>query len=345
MAIREEDQRLHQTGERGRQRRGRLLIFGRPTLLWENAPTTEDFYRRMGFDEVHTLDVSAYEGATIIHDLNSEDLPAGLEGTFDEVVFGGTAEHVYNVGAVFRSAARLVKVGGVVVAGAPANNWLDHGFYQLCPTLKFDFFNQNGFELGTSKATLGLPGKIPLKRTIPLYPGEAGTLNFLPARVTHTLVATRLASSTWDRMPLQSLYQAKHSGTRNRWRFRASEPCDFCDGAKRIAPMLRISIAAAALAAQDGYVTFPFKHAKAPPSGQHRPFRSPVLVYEDGELLPWIVSDAGMLAERAGSFLHTRGMVSFTASDGTDPRMNGRAYEVAIPAKFDCLEPYPGSAI
>ena len=214
----------------------KLMIFGRPSLLWEGAPSPEEYYQALGYGEVHTLDVSDYEGATFIHDLNSERIPDGLEGQYDEINFGGTAEHIFNVGNVLRTAARLVKVGGVVACSAPANNWLDHGFYQICPTLKFDFFNQNDFELGFSEATIYLPGQSELLRVVPLFPGEAQRLNFIPARISHVLNAMRTSVSTWDRIPLQSIYQRKHAGYRPSWRFSASEPRDVIAGDVRIAP-------------------------------------------------------------------------------------------------------------
>ena len=45
-----------------------------------------------------------------------------------------------------------------------------------------------------------------------------------------------------------------------------------------------------------------------------------------------------MVAERHGSFTHFGRRVHLTASDGSDPRTNGRSYEVAFPAQ-DILMP------
>src|SRR5438045_2450542 len=48
------------------------------------------FFQMLGFSEVHSLDVSDYEGASEIFDLNSTLLPHHLEGAFDFVLDGGT---------------------------------------------------------------------------------------------------------------------------------------------------------------------------------------------------------------------------------------------------------------
>ncbi len=59
---------------------------------------------------------------------------------------------------------------------------------------------------------------------------------------------------------------------------------------------------------------------------------------ENGKPLDWIVADKAMVEERDGSFCHFGAFVRFTSSDGTDPRTNGRVYEVAIPKAFNGLE-------
>jgi hypothetical protein len=103
---------------------GKLMIFGRPTLMWEGAPSPEEYYRSFGFSEVHTLDVSDYQGATFVHDLNSPETPEQLKGQYQAVSMGGTAEHVFFVGNTLRCAAELLAIGGIVICSGPANNWL-----------------------------------------------------------------------------------------------------------------------------------------------------------------------------------------------------------------------------
>lgn len=340
------DQRRKGAPDRSGENRGKFLIFGRPSLTWEGAPSPEDYYRSaFGYSEVHSLDVSAYEGATFVHDLNDPDLPPELIGQYDFVSMGGTAEHVFNVGNALWKAAELLKVGGTVICSGPANNWLDHGFYQLCPTLKFDYFQQNGFELGASVATLQRPDEGNFRRYIPLYPGEAWMLDYVPARISHTLRATKLATSTSRVVPLQSVYRVAHNNDSIAWRFRASAPYDIEDGERRTPPGHRLKLAPDAMqqvesAGRASVWSHPYQIAGRPPCTAERPFRSRALVYENGRLLRWIVSNEAMVGDKRSSFHHGDGFVYFSTSDGQDPRSNGRDYEVFYPDAFDGMKPY-----
>ncbi|MFL5780382.1 MAG: methyltransferase domain-containing protein [Thermoleophilaceae bacterium] len=119
--------------------------------LWPAGETRRDFMRRfadgppwfadpylrlLGAHEVRALDVSAYEGADIVHDLN-EPVPAELEGRFDVVFDGGSLEHVFDVAAALRNYMRMVRVGGRLIVATMADNHCGHGFYQLSPELFF----------------------------------------------------------------------------------------------------------------------------------------------------------------------------------------------------------------
>lgn len=349
MALRN-DQRLRDRTDAPRRDKGKFLIYGRPTLKWDGAPSPEEYYKSaFGYSEVHSLDVSDYEGATYVHDLNAPTLPPELVGQYDYVAMGGTAEHVFNVGNALWKAAEFLKVGGTVICSGPANNWLDHGFYQLCPTLKFDYFQQNGFELGSSTATLFRPDEDDFRRIVPLYPGEAWTLNYVPARISHTLQATKLATSTSNVLPLQSIYRVKHNDDRIAWRFRASAPYDVEDRVRTTPPGHRMTLDPAQMVqveSLEGVATVwshPYADPARPPCTPERPFRSRALVYEKKRLLTWIVSEEAMVAEKRGSFHHGDGFIYFSTKDGSDPRTNKRDYEVFYPDAFDGLKPY-GSA-
>lgn len=97
------------------------------------------FFRALGFDAVHSLDVSKYEGADIVGDLNDPALCDKVEGRYDLIYDSGTIEHVFDITTALRSIDRLLKPGGAVVHATPANGFLDHGFWQVSPDL-FRFF-------------------------------------------------------------------------------------------------------------------------------------------------------------------------------------------------------------
>lgn len=106
-------------------------------------PIDEAFFGHLGL-ESHVLDVSPYEDADIIHDLN-QPIPTELKGQFGTVIDGGTIEHVFDICTAFKNIAELVRPGGRIIHLSPCNNYVNHGFWQLSPTAFFDFYEVNGF--------------------------------------------------------------------------------------------------------------------------------------------------------------------------------------------------------
>jgi len=95
---------------------------------------------------VDSVDVSDYEGATIIHDMN-KPLPNELKGQYDTVIDSGTLEHVYNVPQALENCSLLCKPGGQIIHMLPANNVCGHGFWQMSPELFFSFYSvKNGYK-------------------------------------------------------------------------------------------------------------------------------------------------------------------------------------------------------
>ena len=113
--------------------------------LW---PWADSFFRdTLGVRDFHTMDYSDYEGADLLHDLNSPLAPEHY-GRFDVIVDGGTLEHIFNVPEALKSYMRLVKVGGRVFIFTPANGNCGHGFYQFSPEFFYRVFQpSNGFEV------------------------------------------------------------------------------------------------------------------------------------------------------------------------------------------------------
>ncbi|HEY8962012.1 MAG TPA: hypothetical protein VIM57_07370, partial [Luteolibacter sp.] len=117
---------------------------------WLTTPGrfVEDFYRWLGAEVVESFDVSNYEGATRLWDMN-EPLPGAEAGGYDFVFDGGTLEHVFRFPDALRGALALVAPEGAFLSATPANSYLGHGFYQFGPDLPFSILHSgNGFELG-----------------------------------------------------------------------------------------------------------------------------------------------------------------------------------------------------
>jgi SAM-dependent methyltransferase len=119
-----------------------------PQLLANPEPRFADpFWSMLGAHELVVIDASDYEGATSIHDMN-EPVPDDLKNRFDAVCDLGTLEHVFNFPVAIRSCLEMVKPGGHLLIGTPANNQFGHGFYQFSPELFFRVLSSsNGFHL------------------------------------------------------------------------------------------------------------------------------------------------------------------------------------------------------
>ncbi|MBL9126852.1 MAG: hypothetical protein JNL97_04360 [Verrucomicrobiales bacterium] len=96
----------------------------------------EPFFRALGATTIDSMDASSFEGATLVHDLNTP-VPRDWWERYDVVYDGGTLEHVFDYPRALTNALRLLKVGGRLILHTPSNNMLGHGLYQFSPELFF----------------------------------------------------------------------------------------------------------------------------------------------------------------------------------------------------------------
>lgn len=103
-----------------------------------------------GATQVSSIDMSDYQGSSIVHDMNRPlwDSRPELAGQFDLVIDGGTLEHVFNFPVAVRNLMFLVRQGGHILTTNPANNLCGHGFYQFTPELMHRLYSPaNGFRV------------------------------------------------------------------------------------------------------------------------------------------------------------------------------------------------------
>jgi SAM-dependent methyltransferase len=119
-----------------------------PKLLdYDSSRYVEPLLETLGAEKIESLDAAAYEGATIVHDLNLP-VPEDLKGGFDVVLDGGTIEHVFNFPVAIRNCMEMVSKGGHLILCSPGNNLFGHGFYQFSPELWFRLLSRaQGFEV------------------------------------------------------------------------------------------------------------------------------------------------------------------------------------------------------
>lgn len=107
----------------------------------------EPLFKALGATKISAMDVSNFEGAEFVHDLNQPIGPE-LRERFDLVFDGGTLEHVFNFPLALKNCMEMVRVGGRLFMHTCANNWCGHGFYQFSPELFYTALSEeNGFEV------------------------------------------------------------------------------------------------------------------------------------------------------------------------------------------------------
>jgi hypothetical protein len=114
-------------------------------LLRVGEGYAEPLLTLLGAEEICSIDASAYEGASVVHDMN-QPVVEELKGRFSVVIDGGSLEHVFDFPRAIRNVMEMVRLDGWFLGITPANNFMGHGFYQFSPEVFFRLFDSaNGF--------------------------------------------------------------------------------------------------------------------------------------------------------------------------------------------------------
>ena len=176
------------------------------TLEAINQGTADNLFIKLGSNPFHVLDVSAYEGANVVHNLN-EPISSDLYNSYDTVVDIGVLEHVFNLPVAFSNIMQLLNHKGRFICVNIANNHLGHGFWQFSPEAFLRSFSKdNGFE---TKLIYLHAGKL-IEVT---DPNEAGRrLPLKTDKYTYILYAAEKISDVkpFHQWPSQSDYDVSH---------------------------------------------------------------------------------------------------------------------------------------
>jgi SAM-dependent methyltransferase len=113
----------------------------------EQQAYSESLLKILGAKSIDSFDVSNYEKATFVHDMN-EPIPPEFKNKYDIVFDGGCLEHIFNFPIAIRNCMEMLKKEGYFLSITTCNNFSGHGFYQFSPELFFRIFNkENGFEI------------------------------------------------------------------------------------------------------------------------------------------------------------------------------------------------------
>jgi hypothetical protein len=303
----------------------------------DGALHQETLFELFGFDAVHSLDVSDYEGCTHLYNLNDSSLPADLIEQYDLVVNGGTLEHVFDFSQGLLNTINMIKPGGYFLHAGPCNNWIDHGFYQFSPTLWFDFAQANEFDILVSASfefdrPEGLPESVTIR---PLKPREGKMLHRHHDRLTHLVLAKRRkpAGDQWN-IPKQDMYLSKHGDDTSGFEIGTFYPFSVRNGVRKNLSLKHIPVDKSEVKRVKGTERTFFirkKDIEVKGSTAGRPFRSPVVILENSIPLPFQASSADDgFDTRPGRFFHRGARIYFSASDGSDVLGNTHSYEILI---------------
>ena len=113
-------------------------------LGFPDSTFTENFYDQFSgyFAKSTVLDAIAHKGFERVVDLNKWE----PDITADVVLDSGTLEHCMNIGRAFRTAAEMVREGGLLFLTGPVA-MLNHGYWSYNPSVIYDGLGENGFEI------------------------------------------------------------------------------------------------------------------------------------------------------------------------------------------------------
>lgn len=182
----------------------------KPHLRAKGYVRCREVFLKLGFAEVDVLDYSDFEGANVIHDLNSPGLDSKWAGAYDVVIDHGTLEHVFHLPNALHTLFRLLRVGGRLITSTPTSGFLEHGFYMIQPTLFADYYRANEWEINSIQlAWLGEDQENNPPFFADYVPGAFDSLGngkLRPEMHSTITVATKTTRTTGDRVPMQGYY-------------------------------------------------------------------------------------------------------------------------------------------
>lgn len=190
---------------------GDLVLIGRQTIE-QSTQTDVELFASFCDARFHALDVSDYEGADIIHDLNVP-LPGHLAGVADFIFDGSCLDNIFDVGNAMRSLSRLLRPGGRIVL-------MEHGtaiqgaLMTFSPEWFFNFFAANDY--ADCQVHLGLfPGGMRKEWFMRLWEPFDEHENPVPATpmcgdFVNLVIAEKGTASKDSSIPIQAQYRVMH---------------------------------------------------------------------------------------------------------------------------------------
>lgn len=169
--------------------------------------TDTSFFKALGADEVLALDISDYEGADILHNLNVP-IPAELADRFDLIFNGSVLDNAFDPANGLKNISRMIAKSGRVIHFEHASNAINGAYLQFGPNWFFDYYLLNGY--ADCKTYLALFDDIngPWDYFACLHHerSEPSQLSS-PRKAMTAVIAEKQEGATWDRSPIQGQYR------------------------------------------------------------------------------------------------------------------------------------------
>ena len=164
-------------------------------------------FKALGAETVSAIDVSDYEGADIVHNLDTP-VPAHLEGRFDFICNGSVLDNMFNPTMGLTNISRMLAPGGRIVHFEHASNCTNGAYLQFSPNWFFDYYAINNYTDCKTYIALFHDLDAPWEFYACLHEEGREPRQFNSSRMAMTVVIAESASdSTWDRYPIQEQYR------------------------------------------------------------------------------------------------------------------------------------------
>jgi hypothetical protein len=175
--------------------------------------TDESFFAAFSDAQYDVLDVSDYEGATIVHDL-CKPLPEELAGRFDFIFNGSVLDNIFDPAGALRNISRMLAPNGRVMHIEMASN-LAFEYLTYSPDWFLDYYVANRFSdckiyVCTFRDVDEL--KYGPWRVFNYSPRSGAGCSLREVVTEHAVlvvVAEKKADSTWDESPIQWCYRGE----------------------------------------------------------------------------------------------------------------------------------------
>ncbi len=172
----------------------------------------KNLFKHLGYESFLVLDVHKDTDVDIVWDLNnSNNLPHEYLNYFDLLIDPGTLQHVFDIRSCLDCITKLTKINGYIYHISPGNNYMDHGFYQISPTLFQDYYYENQFKL----VSLSIQADKRIKELIPytenVYRNKQLQNKFRNNKKVkvHQIVQKKVSSE--NKIPIQHFYSINKS--------------------------------------------------------------------------------------------------------------------------------------